>query len=67
MKEVQTTFYSNTHHSNSHMSHHGMPSPVATDWQLRIPDANRPSGFSRFKDLGHTPFQGQTTLDMFRK
>jgi len=66
-REVQTTFYANTHYSQSHTTVHGLPSNVATNWQLRIPDATRASGYRLYKDLGHTPFYGQTTLPMFRK
>jgi len=62
--ERQTFFYSNTHYSLTHGLHHN--GPPATEWFLGVQAPGRDSGFkSSGPSLGHTDFQGQTSLDMF--
>jgi len=63
--EVQSFFATNTHYSPSHALHGH--TPVATQWFLAVPDADRASGYRAVRDLGHTNYYGQTTLPMFER
>ncbi len=60
----QTRFFIHTHYSESHPLH-GTPL-VASEWQLQRWDIQR-GKYVKYKTLGHVPFYGQTTLDMFKK
>lgn len=58
----QTRFYANTHYSQTHYLHNDPL--VSTGWQLQRWDIAK-ERWTGYKDLGHTPFSGQTTLNMF--
>lgn len=61
--EYQTFFIGNTHYSETHRLHNDPL--VSTQWNLAIP-SDRPSGYQQYgPTLGHDPYYGQTTLNMF--